>query len=152
MQALFRVLGLLASLSLVLPTAGCATFGFPYFGFMSARECMTRAMYFESNHSSEDGMVAVGTVVMNRVASPHFPDSVCAVVAQQGQFADGLMHRRMSGRALAMAADAADRVLRGERYAPVRGAMFFHTAGYTYPYHNMLYTCVAGGNAFYIKT
>ncbi|MDO5370877.1 MAG: cell wall hydrolase [Paracoccus sp. (in: a-proteobacteria)] len=30
---------------------------------------MERAMYFKSTRSSRDGMVAVGSVVMNRVAS-----------------------------------------------------------------------------------
>ncbi len=45
----------------------------------------------------------------------------------------------------------ADRVLAGERYAPMGGAMFFHTAGLTFPYTNMHYTAVAGGNAFYEK-
>ena len=35
---------------------------------MSAHECMARVMYFESNRTSEEGMVAVGTVGMNRVA------------------------------------------------------------------------------------
>ncbi len=35
----------------------------------SAQECMERAMYFESNRSSRDGLIAVGSVVMNRVAA-----------------------------------------------------------------------------------
>ena len=34
---------------------------------------MTRVMYFESNRSSAEGMLAVGTVVMNRVESASFP-------------------------------------------------------------------------------
>ena len=29
--------------------------------------------------------------------------------------------------------------------------MFFHTAGYSFPYRNMHYVVVAGGNAFYQK-
>ncbi|MDN5568538.1 MAG: cell wall hydrolase, partial [Paracoccus sp. (in: a-proteobacteria)] len=53
----------------------------------SPQECMERAMYFESNRSSRDGMIAVGTVVMNRVASGEYPGSVCGVVGQKGQFA-----------------------------------------------------------------
>lgn len=35
----------------------------------SELECLERAMYFESNRSSQDGMVAVSSVVMKRVAS-----------------------------------------------------------------------------------
>src|SRR5690606_13334803 len=36
---------------------------------MKERECLARAMFFESRRSSRDGLVAVGTVVMNRVDS-----------------------------------------------------------------------------------
>ena len=31
------------------------------------RECLKRAMYFESEHSDRSGYMAVGTVVMNRL-------------------------------------------------------------------------------------
>jgi len=33
----------------------------------------------------------------------------------------------------------------------VGNAQFFHTAGLTFPYNNMHYVLVAGGNAFYEK-
>ena len=46
------------------------------------RQCLVRAMYFESNRSSTDGMLAVGSVVMNRVKSPEFPDTICGVVGR----------------------------------------------------------------------
>ena len=115
-----------------------------------SQQCLARAMYFESNRSSREGMLAVGTVVMNRVKSPDYPGSVCGVVGQDGQFASGVMTRGMGpGRELAMA--AAGEVLSGKRYAPVGHARFFHTAGYSYPYHNMNYKAVVGGNAFYEK-
>ena len=48
-------------------------------------------MYFESNRSSREGMIAVGSLVMNRVHSEKFPNSVCAVVGQKNQFAPGVM-------------------------------------------------------------
>lgn len=150
MHSCLRCLAPIAALMLLLPLAGCATL-FPFGMFMSDRECMMRVMYFESNRSSEEGMIAVGTVVMNRVASPKFPNTVCGVVRQPGQFADGLLHKPMRGSGLRLAADAADRVLRGERDPNVGRAMFFHTAGYVFPYSNMHYTWVAGGNAFYEK-
>ena len=40
-------------------------------------ECMARAMYFESNRSSRDGMVAVGTVVLNRAQTRASPGRMC---------------------------------------------------------------------------
>jgi hypothetical protein len=33
------------------------------------RDCLARAMFFESNRSSREGLIAVGTVVINRVKS-----------------------------------------------------------------------------------
>ncbi|MEH6720749.1 MAG: cell wall hydrolase [Aurantimonas endophytica] len=115
-----------------------------------SQECLARAMYFESNRSSESGMLAVGTVVMNRVESGEYPSDVCAVVAQPKQFAPGVMTRPMgAGKELAM--ETAHKVLSGERHEPVRDARFFHTAGLSFPYGNMHYTAIAGGNAFYEK-
>ncbi|ODR95198.1 hypothetical protein AUC70_05720 [Methyloceanibacter stevinii] len=54
------------------------------------RECLVRAMYFESNRSSYDGSMAVGTVVMNRLESERFPNTICGVVGQHKQFAPGV--------------------------------------------------------------
>ncbi|MCW6506511.1 cell wall hydrolase [Lichenifustis flavocetrariae] len=118
---------------------------------LTDRECMTRAMYFESNRSSPDGMMAVGTTVMNRVAAPGFPKTVCGVVGQSGQYASGVLTKPMNPRESARIAVVADAVLAGARHPQVGGAMYFHTAGLTYPYTNMHYVAVAGGNAFYEK-
>lgn len=112
-------------------------------------DCMERAMYFESNHSSRDGMVAVGSVVMNRVNSGKYPHSVCGVVGQRGQFAPGVMSRRMPQSPQVQ--EAALSVLRGERHPLIGNAMFFHAANYRFNYDNMHYVLVAGGNAFYEK-
>jgi spore germination cell wall hydrolase CwlJ-like protein len=71
------------------------------------RDCMERAMYFESNRSSRDGMIAVGSVVMNRVNSSSYPDRVCGVVAQKNQFAPGIMSRNMGGRSASVVRKAA---------------------------------------------
>jgi spore germination cell wall hydrolase CwlJ-like protein len=117
------------------------------------RQCLARAMYFESNRSSADGMLAVGTVVMNRVQSGQYPGSVCGVVGQKNQFAPGVLSKPMNeGHSRALAEQVADAVLRGKRHRGVGDrAMFFHTAGHRFPYRNMHYVYVAGGNAFYEK-
>lgn len=113
--------------------------------------CMERAIFFESNRSSREGMIAVGTVVMNRVASDDFPDTVCGVVSQPNQFAPGVMTRKMNSNAMPDVREAAIAVLRGERHYRVEKARFFHTAGYSFPYDNMHYVLTAGGNSFYEK-
>src|SRR5690606_755835 len=84
------------------------------------RECLARAMFFESQRSSREGLVAVGTVVMNRVESEEYPDTVCGVVAQKNQFAPGVMTRKMDSKALPDVMAAADAVLRGERHPKVQ--------------------------------
>lgn len=115
------------------------------------RDCLARAMYFESNRTSEDGMLAVGTVVMNRLQSAKYPKTVCAVVAQERQFAAGVMTKPTDGRGFDTARRMADAVLTGDRHDEVGAAMHFHTAGRTFPYRNMAYVSKAGGNVFYEK-
>jgi spore germination cell wall hydrolase CwlJ-like protein len=130
--------------------AGCASL----FGVRQEtdeRQCLARAMYFESNRSSDDGMLAVGTVVMNRLESGRYPRTICGVVGQRNQFAPGALTSPMSGVGRTRALRNADRVLAGARTPGMQSVEFFHTAGLDYPYRNMQYRLVAGGNAFYEK-
>lgn len=113
------------------------------------KECLMRAMFFESNRSSRDGLVAVGTVVMNRLRSGKHGETICEVVGAPRQFAPGVLTRKMNSKALPDVEAAADAVLKGERHPRVKNSMYFHTAGLKFPYKNMHYTVVAGGNAFY---
>lgn len=152
MRILKKAAALAMCLAALSSLAGCTSLLGGLFGGRSAHECMTRVMYFESNRSSPDGMLAVGTVVMNRVASPEFPNDVCGVVGQRNQFASGVLTRAMTEpRSVALASQMASRVLRGERHPGVYDAKYFHTAGLTFPYRNMHYVLVAGGNAFYAR-
>jgi spore germination cell wall hydrolase CwlJ-like protein len=131
--------------------SGCAIN--PHFGYLhlSDRECLMRAMYFESIRSSEEGLLAVGTVVMNRVGAPGYPKTICGVVGQPGQFAPGVLSNPMSERSVSLVAQVADRVMHGARHPALAYTTHFHTAGYHFPYTNMHYVLVAGGNAFYEK-
>ena len=131
---------------------GCSLFGMNIaFNQMSEKECMMRAMYFESNRSSADGMLAVGTVVMNRLHDPRYPQSVCAVVGQKNQFAQGVLTRPMTDSGAVLASQMAAAVLDGARHPGVQNAQPFHTAGLRFPYNNMYYVLEAGGNEFYEK-
>jgi spore germination cell wall hydrolase CwlJ-like protein len=143
-----KLLLALPVLAILLP--GCALLS--PFASLSPRECMTRVMYFESNRSSEEGMLAVGTVVMNRVADKRYPGTVCGVVGQKNQFAPGVMHKPMKEkRSTQRAARIADAVLAGARHPAVPDAKHFHQAGLRFPYNNMHYVLEAGGNEFYDK-
>lgn len=46
------------------------------------QRCLAEAVYFEARSESEEGRAAVAQVVLNRVASGLYPDSVCGVVYQ----------------------------------------------------------------------
>ena len=120
-------------------------------GSASDLDCLARAMYFESNRSSRDGMIAVGSVVMNRVQSADFPSTVCAVVGQNNQFAPGVMTKSMNGQGQELARASASAVLAGEKHPNVGRARFFHAAWYDANFNNIHYVSTAGGNAFYEK-
>jgi spore germination cell wall hydrolase CwlJ-like protein len=113
------------------------------------KECLVRAMYFESNRSSDDGLLALGSVVMNRVNSGMFPNTICGVVGQSHQFATGVLTKPMSDRERERADRIAAQVLDGKRHPQVASAMYFHMAGLRFHYPGMHYVLVAGGNAFY---
>ncbi|RMF03345.1 MAG: cell wall hydrolase [Alphaproteobacteria bacterium] len=46
------------------------------------RRCLATAIYFEARGESERGQLAVAQVVMNRVRSSLYPDTICGVVFQ----------------------------------------------------------------------
>jgi spore germination cell wall hydrolase CwlJ-like protein len=48
--------------------------------------CLAENVYYESRGEPLVGQYAVAEVTMNRVASPDFPDTVCAVVHARGAF------------------------------------------------------------------
>lgn len=135
---------------LSLGLVGASLGGCGMFRTSDEHECMARVLYFESNRSSEEGMLAVGTVVMNRVQSGKYPRSVCGVVAQQGQFAPHALSAPMTGAAKVRAERVASAVMSGRRHPAVtRDVYFFHTANASYPRPNLQYVAIAGGNAFY---
>lgn len=53
-----------------------------YVSYKKELECLTRAIYFEARGEPERGQEAVALVVLNRVKSAYYPDTVCDVVYQ----------------------------------------------------------------------
>lgn len=47
--------------------------------------CLTEAIYFEARGENERGQFAVGRVILNRVESRSYPDSICEVVYQNAE-------------------------------------------------------------------
>lgn len=54
-----------------------------------ALECLTAAVYYEARSESDQGQRAVAQVVINRVAHPSYPKTVCGVVYQGSERATG---------------------------------------------------------------
>ena len=48
--------------------------------------CLSMNIFFEARDQSLAGQVAVAQITMNRVESPHYPNTVCGVVNQYKQF------------------------------------------------------------------
>lgn len=64
--------------------------------------CLALNIYHEARGESAEGKLAVGRVTINRVRSRRYPDSICKVVWQRGQFSwtrDGRPDRPYNGKA-----------------------------------------------------
>lgn len=104
--------------------------------------CMATAIYFEARGESYRGQVAVGQVVMNRVAHRLYPDTICAVVFQnqnmrnacQFSFAcDGRPETVTDKKSWTQANEIARGVINGSLYlTEVANATHYH-ASYVYP-------------------
>ena len=82
---------------------------------------------------SYEGMIAVGTVIMNRVGSSKFPNTIRDVVYQSGQFSpvsSGKLDEVLQRGPMDSAYKAAKAVLGGQRNSQVRKCLFFW-ASYT---------------------
>lgn len=92
---------------------------------------MASIIFCEAGNQSYEGQVAVGAVVMNRVADSAYPDSIEAVIYQKGQFAPaatGWLDRvRRSGGYTESAMRAAADALSG--VDPVEGCLYFDRGG-----------------------
>jgi len=103
---------------------------------LRASECLAQAVWYEAASESEAGQRAVAQVVLNRVAHPAWPNSVCGVVYQGSERAtgcqftftcDGSLARRPGGASWARAQRIAEEALNGSVYAPVGLATHYHT-------------------------
>lgn len=102
-----------------------------------ALNCLTSAIYYEAGNEPDDGQRAVAQVVLNRVRSQLWPDTVCGVVYEGSertdyrcQFTfscDGAMARMPAAAQWARARRVAQDALAGQVYAPVGLATHYHT-------------------------
>ena len=100
-----------------------------------ALRCLAMNIYFEARGESRRGQLAVAAVTLNRKRSPHYPDSICAVVWQSRQFSwthQPVWHRPRNDRAWRFAMKLANEVYHNKVKLPVVSATHFH-ASYVAP-------------------
>ena len=105
------------------------------------RRCLATAIYFEARGEPMRGQVAVAQVILNRVRSPIFPETICGVVYQgqmqkgcQFSFAcDGHTDNPRNNDQWALAQDIAKQITAGELWLPEVGYSTFYHANYVNP-------------------
>lgn len=106
------------------------------------RRCLVTALYFEARSEPDDGQIAVGQVIMNRVKSPDYPDTICGVVYQGSQrntgcqfsfTCDGKPDRPESQAEWDRSVRLANLVLEGKVWLPRIGNSTHYHANYVRP-------------------
>lgn len=96
------------------------------------QELMASIIFCEAGNQPYEGQVAVGAVIMNRVRSSAYPNSIEAVIYQSGQFgpaSTGWLDRVRSSRGYTdTALQAANDALAGAN--PIGGCLYFDQGGY----------------------
>lgn len=99
-------------------------------------QCLSEALYFEARGETVKGQFAVAEVIMNRVKSSRFPDSLCGVIRQgtgrkyQCQFTytcDGRKEVIAEKAAYARVAKVARLTIDGTKDELTGGATHYHT-------------------------
>lgn len=123
------------------------------------RTCLAQAIYYEARSESRVGQLAVADVVLNRVSSPVYPDTICEVVFQGSerktgcQFSftcDGSMRARLNERKWRDSELLAGAVLAGIRKPVSRYATHYHADYVSPPWADTLTpTATIGTHKFY---
>lgn len=100
-------------------------------------ECMALNLYHEARGEDPVGIIAVGKVVINRVNSKQFPNTICKVVKQGGQkrryrcqfswWCDGRSDKARDKEAWQRMVYYASLVLNEDLGDPSGGSLFYHT-------------------------
>ncbi len=124
-----------------------------------ALQCLTAAIYYEARSESDAGQRAVAQVVLNRVAHPSYPNTVCGVVYQGSERVTGCQFSFTCDGSLAKAPNrlfwlraeqVAAAALSGFVYTPVGLATHYHTIQ-IYPYWapSLAHITTIGAHRFY---
>lgn len=107
---------------------------------------MSRIITWESGNQPVAGQIAVGNVVLNRVESQRFPDSIKEVIFQPGQFSPA-MNGVIYGEPYEISVICAKLTLEG--YNTVGDALFFQVGRYGAVADIATYVCTIAGHNFF---
>lgn len=92
-------------------------------------ECMAKVVRHEAANQSRTGQRAVAEIIMNRVRSGLFPDTVCGVVNQRGQFFDTARYNpSRDTKQWQTAVEVSREVLGNDGENVTNGALFYHAS------------------------
>lgn len=116
--------------------------------------CLALNIYFEARSEDLQSQVAVGQVTLNRVSSPNYPNTVCEVVKQKGQFSwysDGLSDKPKEALAWTRSLALADQMLAKPIQVKCVDSSTHYHADYVKPYWAKIFkkTCKIGTHIFY---
>lgn len=122
-------------------------------------QCLAEAIYFEARSEPPDGQRAVAEVILNRVESRRYPNSICRVIAQGAhlrnrcQFSyncDGVPEYIAEPRAYAAATRLAKEMLAAKERPLTDGATHYHAVYVQPPWsRRMTRTARIGSHLFY---
>lgn len=110
---------------------------------------LSRVIYRESGNQSLEGQMAVGNVVLNRVADPAFPNTVEGVLAQKNQFSTYKSGALRNTTPSAASTVAAKLVLDGGEVEETKGATFFDSGSNSWAAKHKRLIATLGGHNFY---
>lgn len=128
---------------------------------MEQAACLMEATYFEAGGETSKGKDAVAHAILNRRSSDVFPDNICDIVRQRGQFSYHTRNKRTFKynqnndkmvKDLRDSAESSLKALTGKSKDPTNGAMFFinpKIATYTDWLAGYRKTAIIGNHAFY---
>ncbi len=98
-------------------------------------QCLALALYWEARGETRAGMVAVGWTILNRAASPDFPNTPCGVIYQGGEtppcqfswWCDGKSDRPRNRDSWIQARLVAAELLTDPPPDPTGRALFYHS-------------------------
>lgn len=113
--------------------------------------CLAETIYYEARGEPEIGQLAVAYVVLNRQRHPDFPDTICKVVYQKGQFSwsakkPSIRSSKAWNKAKQLAQKAVIKYALSEDNT--KGAIYFQVSGRKQSYHKRKTTEI-GNHSFF---